>query len=109
MSGEAMPTGRERPGEHWNARLIREEAEAARQPAALLVVAWTEVRLETIRSLRSRAAEHERIAALGGQDSEMVQRKLAEMGHPTYMQQAIAERTLANQLETLPMPTLNQP
>jgi hypothetical protein len=22
-----MPTGRERPGEHWNARLIREEAE----------------------------------------------------------------------------------
>jgi hypothetical protein len=27
MTGEAMPTGRERPGEHWNARLIREEAE----------------------------------------------------------------------------------
>lgn len=23
-----MPTGRERPGEHWNARIIREEAEA---------------------------------------------------------------------------------
>jgi len=30
MSGEAMPTGREKPGEHWNARIIREEAEAAR-------------------------------------------------------------------------------
>jgi len=27
LRGEAMPTGRERPGEHWNARLIREEAE----------------------------------------------------------------------------------
>lgn len=27
---EAMPTGRERPGEHWNARIIREDAEASR-------------------------------------------------------------------------------
>lgn len=25
--GEAMPTGREKPGEHWNARIIREERE----------------------------------------------------------------------------------
>lgn len=75
----------------------------------LLVTAWTEVQLETIRSLRSRSAEHERIAALGGQSSERVRRKLAEIGHPTYAQQAIAERALAGQLETLPMPTLNQP
>lgn len=39
MSGEAMPTGRERPGEHWNARLIREEAEAraAEVPGAHLI------------------------------------------------------------------------
>lgn len=35
MSGEAMPTGRERPGEHWNARIIREEAEQARMLADL--------------------------------------------------------------------------
>jgi|SRR5215472_3243716 len=28
MTGEARPTGREKPGEHWNARIIREQAEA---------------------------------------------------------------------------------
>ena len=35
MSGEAMPTGRERPGEHWNARIIREDAEAKQMLADL--------------------------------------------------------------------------
>lgn len=52
MIGEAMPTGRERPGEHWNARIIREEADAARaaraeanHPARLLGVA--QVAIET--------------------------------------------------------------
>lgn len=52
MIGEAMPTGRERPGEHWNARIIREDAEAARAarieadaPARLLGVA--QVAIET--------------------------------------------------------------
>lgn len=44
MIGEAMPTGREKPGEHWNARIIREEAEM-NAPARLLGVA--QVAIET--------------------------------------------------------------
>lgn len=99
-----MPTGRERPGEHWNARLIREEAEASRQPAAIVAKAWSEARVEVVGRLRSRAAEHERLSALGGQNYEDVQRYLAEMGHPTYAQQAIAERALADQVEALILP-----
>lgn len=34
-----MPTGRELPGEHWNARILREEAEAARLAATIESVA----------------------------------------------------------------------
>lgn len=101
-----MPTGREKPGEHWNARLIREEAEASRQPAALVAKAWSEVRDDYVGGLRARAKEHERIAALGGQSSEEMQRRLAEMGHPTYAQQAIAERALAAQVAALTLPSV---
>lgn len=72
-----------------------------RQPDALVAKAWTDARDETIRSLRSRAKEHDRIAAMGGQSSGQMQRRLAEMGHPTYAQQAIAERALADQVESL--------
>lgn len=96
-----MPTGRERPGEHWNARLIREQAEASRQSTALVAKAWSEAKAETVRMLRGRAAEHERIAGLGGQSSEQMQRRLAEMHQPTYAQQAIAERALAEQIAAL--------
>jgi hypothetical protein len=39
----AGPTGRERPGEHWNARIIREMAEAG---AAFDVAELTEIRNE---------------------------------------------------------------
>jgi hypothetical protein len=65
---------------------------------------WSEVRVDLIRWLRSRAAEHDRIAGLGGQDDAEIQRLLAEMGVPTYAQQAVAERALAEQVEALTLP-----
>jgi hypothetical protein len=70
----------------------------------LIALAWTEAKGSVIASLRSRAAEHERVAGMGGQDSAAARRRLAEMGVPTYAQQAIAERSLAEQVEALTMP-----
>jgi hypothetical protein len=70
----------------------------------LVAKAWSEARVETIRSLRARAAEYDRVAALGGQDVKEVQRRLTEIGHPSYAQQAVAERALAEQIEALTVP-----
>lgn len=82
--------------------MARADRERERDP--LVVKAWAEVRAEWVGSLRARAREHERIAAMGGQSSEQLQRRLAELGHPTYAQQAIAERALADQVEALSIP-----
>lgn len=67
--------------------------------------AWDEARLEAFRGLMARAAEHERLAAMGAQDTERVSRWLAENNHPSYAQQAIAERALADQVAALEMPS----
>lgn len=62
-----MPTGREKPGEHWNARIIREEAEAARalseanHPARLLGVA--QVAIETALRTNDLAEVHAQLEA----------------------------------------------
>jgi len=66
--------------------------------------AWDEVRNNLVRWLRGRATENERVAALGGQDDPEIQRLLAEMGSPTYAQQAVAERALAAQIAALAAP-----
>lgn len=72
----------------------------------MVAKAWIDVRDESARSLRARAKEHDRIAAMGGQSSEQMQSRLAEMGHPTYAQQAVAERALADQVEALTLPSV---
>lgn len=64
MSGEAMPTGRELPGEHWNARIIREEAEAARLSALAESVA---VSLQDIADDTSDEQTAERLRDLASQ------------------------------------------
>lgn len=66
--------------------------------------AWSEARGDVIASLRSRAAQHERIAGMGGQGTADARCRLAEMGVPTYAQQAVAERALAEQVEALTLP-----
>jgi hypothetical protein len=63
--------------------------------------AWEEKRDDTVRMLRARATEHDRIAAMGAQDVPTVRRMLDEMGRPTYRQQAAAEHALADQIEAL--------
>lgn len=57
----AMPNGTERPGEHWNARLIREAAErkAAAEPAPL-----------TLRAILLRDAVLTAVIAYGGATQE---------------------------------------
>jgi hypothetical protein len=81
-----------------------EMARADRERDPLVVKAWTESRGDLLAALRSRARQHERLAAMGDQETVKTRRRLAEMGVPTYAQQAIAERALAEQVEALTMP-----